>query len=281
MAGEGRRDERHPTEDGAAMTINQLTLTSLSAGMTRLRIKGGAAQDALYDLLNGYIDASGAPTSRYGTYTDTILPAGTIGLTAFEGKLYVFSDTPVTMTDENYVNAVLVNPNNGYQGSLTQIYFAKPFLGFLYVAAGFTSTTNVQTTVHYWLQQPAAWTANTVYGINAQVQPDTPNGFYYEAQTPVTAAVWQPNTAYTVGTYVAPSTANGYIYELTDTVGANPTSGPTEPTWPTSPGAQVFETVSGASTPSASTTSTITQAALPATVINRYGNSVQVNGLNT
>jgi hypothetical protein len=263
------------------MSVRQLTLTSLDAGMTRLRIKGGAAQDALYDLLNGYIDAAGAPTSRDGTALDWTLPAGTVGLTAYKGKLYVFSDTPVTLSDANYVNAVLVNPVAGYTGSLTTIYFAKPFLGYLYVSAGFTDTSGNPTTYHYWLQEPTAWTANKVIPINGQVQPTTPNGFYYEAETTVSYPVWQANTPYAVGDIIQPSTANGYYYECTNTIGTNPTSGDTEPTWPTSPGAQVFETVTGSSTPSSTPTSTVTISPLPASVIERYGNSVQVNNITS
>jgi hypothetical protein len=200
-----------------------------------------------------------------------------VGITAFAGKLHVFSQSPVALSNPLYVNDVLVNPTPGYTGTLTKIYFAKPFLGFLYVVAGFTDTSNNETVYHYWLQNPAKWTANTVVGINGEVQPTVPNGFYYQAQTQVTAPVWQANTPYAVGDIVQPSAANGYIYECTAAIGTNPTSGPTEPTWPTSPGAQVFETVTGTSSPSETPTSTITQSPLPASVIDRYGNSIQVN----
>jgi hypothetical protein len=263
------------------MPLRPLVLSSLDAGMTRLRIKGGAAQDALYELTNGYVDASGAPTCRDGTTWSYTLPTGTVGLTAFAGKLYVFSGAPVTLANALYVNAILINPVAGYSGSLTTVYFAKPFLGYLYVVAGFTDTSGNKTTYHYWLQDPGAWAANTVYAINAQVQPDIPNGFYYQAETTCSYPVWQANTPYAVGDCVQPSTANNYYYECTDTVGTNPTSGSTEPTWPASPGAQVFETVTGTSSPSSAPTSTVTQAALPASVIERYGNSIQVNDINT
>lgn len=260
------------------MALRPLVLSSLDAGMTRLRIKGGAAQDALYELTNGYVDASGAPTCRDGTRWNYTLPAGTVGCTAFKGKLYVFSQAPVSITNPLYVNAVLVNPVAGYIGTLTTIYFAKPFLGYLYVVAGFVDGSGNETVYHYWLQNPTAWTANTVYAVNAQIQPTTPNGLYYQAETQVVAPVWQPNTPYAVGDVVQPSTSNNYLYQCTSAVGTNPTSGATEPTWPTSPGSQVFETVQGNSTPSAAQQSTTTQQ-LPATVIDRYGNSVQVNNV--
>lgn len=260
------------------MPLRPLVLSSLDAGMTRLRIKGGAAQDALYELTNGYVDASGAPTCRDGTRWSYTLPAGTVGVTAFKGKLYVFSQTPVTLTNPLYVNAVLVNPVPGYVGTLTTIYFAKPYLGYLYVVAGFVDGSGNETVYHYWLQQPAAWSANTVIPINGQVQPDTPNGFYYQAQTPINAPVWQPNTPYTVGQVVRPSVDNGYLYECTAAIGTNPTSGTTEPTWPTSPGAQVFETIQGTSTPSNPPSSTA-PAVLPASIQDRYGNSFQVNSV--
>lgn len=260
------------------MPLRPLVLSSIDAGMTRLRIKGGAAQDALYELTNGYVDVNGAPTSRDGTTWIYTLPAGTVGITAFGGKLHVFSQAPVTLTNPLFVNDVLVNPVPGYTGTLTAINFAKPFLGFLYVVATFTDGSGNQTTYHYWLQKPVAWSANTVYGINAQIQPDTPNGFYYQAQTTVQAPVWQPKTPYTVGQTVQPSTANGYLYQCTGAIGTNPTSGTTEPTWPTSPGAQVFETIQGTSTPAAPPTSTVPNV-LPESISARYGNSFQVNNL--
>lgn len=260
------------------MALRSLVLSSLDAGMTRLRIKGGAAQDALYELTNGYVDASGAPVCRDGTRWSYTLPAGTVGCTAFAGKLHVFSQTPITLANSLYVNDVLVNPVAGYTGTLKTIYFAKPFLGYLYVVAGFVDGSGNETVYHYWLQKPATWAANTVYGINAQVIPSPPNGFYYQAQTQVSAPVWQPKTPYTIGTFVSPSTANGYIYECTAAIGTNPTSGATEPTWPTSPGAQVFETVQGTSTPSSAASSTI-PATLPESTKDRYGNSIQVNNV--
>lgn len=256
------------------MALRPLVLSSLDAGMTRLRIKGGAAQDALYELTNGYVDASGAPTSRDGTTWSYTLPAGTVGITAFGGKLHVFSGAPVMLTNSLYVNDVLVNPKAGSTATLTTIYFAKPYLGFLYVVAGFSDGS----TYHYWLQKPATWSASTVYGINAQIIPSPPNGLYYQAQTQISAPVWQAKTPYVVGNFVQPSTANGYIYQCTAAIGPNPVSGTTEPTWPTSPGAQVFETVQGTTTPSNAASSTSTQG-LPSSVGTRYGNSFQVNNV--
>ena len=39
-------------------------LTAVKAGITRLRTKAGAARESLYDLLNGYVDASRKMKSR-------------------------------------------------------------------------------------------------------------------------------------------------------------------------------------------------------------------------
>lgn len=250
-------------------------LFGLSSGITRLREKGGASPKALYDLVNGYIDQSGSPVSRDGTTVDYTLPTGTKGLCAFEGKLHVFASSALTVTDPTYVVDVLVYPDPSISASLVKIHFARPFLGFLYVVAEF-STGLIQ---HYWLQSPAAWTANTVYGINATVSPTVDNGLIYTAVTAITASVWQSTTAYSVGDEIRPSTDNGYIYQVLSVAGTNPVSGSTEPTWPTQPGAEVFEETDTTTVPSTGQTTTTSTSSIPPVVIDRYGNSIQVNSV--
>lgn len=248
-----------------------INLGSLVTGMTRLREKGAPSPQALYDLVNGYIDQSGSPTSRPGTSFHHTLPPGTKGGMAFKGKIHVFSTTPIDPGNDLYVVDVLIHPDASFTGSLTYIHFAKPFLGFPYVVAEF-SNGDIR---HFWLQKPATWQPNTVYGLNATVSPTVPNGFYYEAQTPVNAPAWQPKTAYAMGDTVQPTTPNGYTYTVTDTAGSNPTSGSTEPAWPTEPGAQVFEEVDGSTVPSNNTGGSASSG-LPSSVVDRYGNSEQV-----
>ena len=55
-------------------------INALTAGINRLRTKGGASNDGLYDLLNGYVTLAGTIVSRPGTVEDATLPAGTVGL---------------------------------------------------------------------------------------------------------------------------------------------------------------------------------------------------------
>lgn len=273
MAGSQSHPERRAAEDGAELMSRAIPLNNLKTGITRLREKGGASPQALYDLVNGYLDQSGSPVSRDGTTLSYTLPAGTKGLCAFEGKLHVFATSPITVTNPLYVVDILVYPVAGVAATITKIHFAKPFLGYLYVVAEF-STGLIQ---HYWLQKPAAWTANTVYPIGATVSPTTDNGMIYTADTAITAPVWQPNTAYNVGDTVRPSVDNGYIYQVQSVAGASPASGSTEPTWPAQEGALVFEETDTTTVPSTGQTTTTSTSTIPPVVFDRYGNSIQVN----
>lgn len=250
-----------------------INLTSLTTGMTRQRDKGGANQNSLYDLLNGYIDASGAPTSRDGTIVDHILPDGTVGLFTYQDKLHVCALVPIDPGSPDYVVDVLVHPDPNFGGSLKDIHFAKPFLGYPYITAEFSDGSIYD----YWLQEPAVWTPNTIYPIGATVSPTAKNGYIYTAKTPVNVPTWQPNTIYPVGSQVQPSTPNGYIYTITSTAGSNAASGSTEPDWPAQEGAQVFEETDSVTVPSTGNTTTTQTATIPPLVIDRYGNSIQVN----
>jgi len=219
-------------------------LTSLKTGITRLRDKGGASPDGVYDLLNGYVDISGAPTSRDGTTLDETLTTGTKGLVAFKGLLNVFALTNITMP-AGYVCNILIHPNPAFTGTLDEIYFAAPFLGFLYVVAGF-SDGNVY---HYWLQSTGTWAPNTQYQLNQLVTPTTPNGYVYAATTQNNPPAWTANTQVSVGTVIQPSTYNGFQYVCTLAEGDNPATGSTEPVWPLAAGATVNEGVNTQSTP--------------------------------
>ena len=254
------------------MPARPIPLSNLTTGITRLREKGGASPQSLFDLLNGYLDQSNSPVSRDGTTVDAVLNPGTIGLCTFEDMLHVFALVPIAVP-AGYVCDVLVHPDPNFGGSLVEIHFARPFLGYLYVVAEFSDGS----VWHYWLQKPAAWTANTVYPLNATVSPTVPNGYIYTAVTPVNVPTWQPNTIYPVGSQVQPSTPNGYIYTITSTAGAAAASGSTEPNWPAQEGAQVFEETDTTTVPSTGQTTTTQTSTIPPVVIDRYGNSIQVN----
>lgn len=219
-------------------------LTSLKTGITRLRDKGGASPSGLYDLVNGYVDISGAPVSRDGTTVNATLTDGTVGLVAFKGLLNVFALTNVSMPS-GYVCNILINPNPAFSGTLDTIYFAEPFLGFLYVVAGFSDGS----VYHYWLQSAGTWSANTQYQLNELVTPTTPNGYVYAATTQNNPPAWTANTQVSVGTVIQPSAYNGFQYVCTVAEGDNPSTGATEPTWPLAAGATVNEGVNSQSTP--------------------------------
>ena len=209
--------------------------------MTRLRSKGNAAPNTLYDLLNGYITLSGTIKPRPGTQTDITLPADTVGLVSHKCRLYVFSHEPKTTSNpDKYVVAVLRHPTDPTQ-TLSKIHFASPFMGFLYVAAEFADG-NVW---HYWLEELDAWSANTDYKEGDRVVPTTENGYAYRATRPGSPnAAWQASTQYALNDVVEPTVANGFKYTAVAVTG-DPVSGENEPTWPEESGAQVIEYASG------------------------------------
>lgn len=77
--------------------MREIPLTALKAGIDRLRIRGGAKADSLYDFVNAFRSAAGTPRPRPGTARDVNLIPGTVGMTAFDGCLHVFSSTPVNV----------------------------------------------------------------------------------------------------------------------------------------------------------------------------------------
>lgn len=85
-------------------------LTTIRSGINRLRTKGGARPDVLYDLLNGYVTESGTVRVRPGTARMAELDPRTRGLCAFEGQLHTFCHIPVAVP-EGYVLNVLAHPD--------------------------------------------------------------------------------------------------------------------------------------------------------------------------
>lgn len=243
-------------------------LNSFADGINRQRVKGGPKSSALYDLVNGYVDASGAAISRPGTEQDIVLPAGTKGLAAFNGGMVVFSHLSLTTDNPKYTVERITHPDIP-TAPLLEIHFAAPFLGYPYVAAEFANGD----VFHYWLQKRAPWTPNTVYKEGDVVEPSVPNGYAYRAhRIGSPGLLWAPNVARTVGDKVEPTTANGYEYTVVDTFGANPRSGAVEPTWPASDGAQVAEDTDGSPSPEGETSDPSTgNTTLPPDVEDRYG----------
>jgi len=217
-------------------------LTTVKGGITRLRTKGAALKDTLYDLLNGYITAARTVKVRPGTFLDETLPAGTIGLVAFEGNLHVFAEDLVSSIPSGYVLDVLKSPDGDF--AITTIHFAEPFMGALYVVAEFSNGS----IYHYWVRSAADWVANNEYDLHELVSPTTPDGFVYKATRlgdPYPS--WTPAAPRAVDDIIEPTTYNGYYYKVITVIGDLPRSGDIEPTWPTEAGATVTEDTDGTS----------------------------------
>ena len=256
----------------------QITLTELKQGINRLRIKGGANPEALYDLLNGHLTLANTIESRGGTILHEVIPSGCKGLCVYQEKLQTFHASSATGATANLAVNVLRHPTDSTL-TLSQIHFSEPFLGYLYVVAEYSDAS----VHHFWLQAAKTWEANTVYKEGDVVQPTVPNGYSYKAVrvgTPLT--VWAASVARAISDVVVPTVSNGYKYTVTAVTGANPASGTVEPIFPTVVGATVMEgtDVSGIDAPvdsgSSGTSSTGGGGTvnLPPEVVERYDNGV-------
>ena len=216
-------------------------LTTVKGGITRLRTKGAALKDTLYDLLNGYVTAARTVKVRPGTFLTETLPAGTVGLVAFEGNLHVFASTLVSSIPSGYVLDVLRSPD-GDALTITTIHFAEPFMGALYVVAEFSDGG----IYHYWVRSAADWEADTEYDLHALVTPTTPDGYVYKATrlgNPYPS--WTPAAPRAVDDIVEPTTYSGYYFKVISVIGDEPKSGDFEPIWPTDAGALITEDTDG------------------------------------
>ena len=244
-----------------------IPLTVIQGGITRLRTKGAALRNSLYDLVNAYVTAGKTIVVRPGTYRRQTL-TGTKGLVAFGGDFHVFSDTTVTVPT-GYEDHVLSNPQNR-ASTIARIHFAAPYLGFLYVVAEFSDGT-VQ---HFWLQDGGTWTANTVEFLGTYILPTVDNGFAFAAtRLEPPHPLWQPNVVVAVNDIFEPTVYNGYMFKAIAVLGDSPHTGATEPVWPAVENAQIqefgdFDTSSAASTSASSATP------IPGrTITDRYGNA--------
>jgi len=209
--------------------------------MTRLRSKGGASPDALYDLLNGHVTVAQTVKSRPGTRMAHTIPAGCKGLVWFKDTFVVFSHVPLASTDARVKVEVLPHPEDDedHKTPLKAIHYALPFLGHLYVVAEFVDGV----TRHYWLQTGPGWQPNSMYQAGDLARPATgDNGLVYVVvNTHAGLPVWQPDVAYTVGDVVLPAVYTGYRYVVAEVSGERARSGEVEPVWPAVPDATVDE----------------------------------------
>lgn len=244
-------------------------LSAAKAGITRLRDKGGANKDSLYDLVNGYVTQARSIRPRPGSTRAYSLPLGTKGLCAFRNKLHVFSSDVVSSLSPDVVINILRHPQTGSTDTLKEIWFAAPFLGFLYVVAEWESGE----IYHYWLQDTGTWQANHVYLPGEVIQPTTPNGYSYQAsRLGDPNPLWVPNVNRALGEVVEPTTPNGYKYTVVIAAGDDPRSGATEPTWIAAEGALVYETTNNDAPPASNPDPNDGTTTPPPQVVDRYSN---------
>lgn len=220
------------------------TLSAVQAGITRLRSKGGASPEALYDLVNGRVTAARTIEPRPGSALATTLPEGTIGLALFNGVFQVFSSEAVGPMPDRFNLNVLSHPDPDPENppELVRIWKAEPLMGGLYVVAEWSDDPTVA--YHYWVLSVGAptWQPNHVYMLNETVVPSSPAGITFSAQRLNPAdPVWEASKDYQVGDWVEPSTFNGYRYVVVEAGGTLPRSGETEPAWVAEEGALVVE----------------------------------------
>lgn len=206
------------------------TLSAGKGGISRLRIKGGASKEVLYDLVNAYRTASQTIVPRPGSRIKHLVP-GTLGLCVFDGKMVVFADAPTASPDPSVVVEVLTHPDPTVGATLLSVPFAKPFLGFLYVVASWSDQPSVF--YHYWLQRfEIGRKPFSFFPPGTAVQPSNSNGFGFIADrfgSPY--PVWKAGQVKAVADRIDPTTFVGYSLEVVDTFGTNPTTGTAEPAW--------------------------------------------------
>lgn len=228
-------------------------LTTIKGGINRQRVKGAARQDVLFDLINGYVTDDKTVVGRPGSTRAASLTTGTKGLCAFAGSLHVFAASTIAVPG-GFVLHVITHPTaGGVPIAVNKVYFAQPFMGFLYVVADFVGFTG--TYYHYWLQTGAVWQASHTYRHGDIVAPSTPNGFAYQAsRLSAPSLQWAPGVQRAVSAVIEPTVYNDYYYTVVNVLGSNPRSGETEPEWPTEAGAQISEDADGLGDVGSSTT---------------------------
>ena len=132
-----------------AATKPAIALTTISGGINRLRLKGGADKNSLFDLLNGYVTQANTVKVREGTFRNANIAqysgAGlTKGLLAYQDEMHVFSSAIVDVPP-NYQLHVLNYPAN--QSTSENLTFTD---------GTFAATTQIGTATGYGLVSGSA-----------------------------------------------------------------------------------------------------------------------------
>jgi Concanavalin A-like lectin/glucanases superfamily len=243
-----------------------------------------ARGQSFYLYINGVLSANAVSGTR---------PVITTGARHFIGGQYGtnvaqgFIDEVRLVTGMAVYNANFTPPTAPYIGvtplviPLKEIHFASPFMGVLFVTAEFSVADPVVlaqygSVFHYWIQSGSTWVASKDRMIGDIVVPSVLNGLEYVASRHGTPnPVWAPSVLHSVNDRVEPTVPNGFYFTAITTEGANPVSGATEPTWPTTDSATVTE---NSAVDSDQVASLVTAAPQPptnvpgSTITTRYGN---------
>ncbi len=256
-------------------------LTVMKGGINRLRVKGAARADMVYDLVNAYITNAGSIQTREGTNKFATLDSTTKGLMSMDGDLHVFG-TALETVPSGFVCDLLVHPTDSSQ-TLVKIWFAKPFMGFPYVVAEYANGD----IFNFWLQSNGTWAPDTVYFTGNIVTPTTPNGLAYLAQRNMPAnPLWAASTVTVAGDVVEPNTYTGFAYRavnVSSSPGTSAFTSASEPNWPTTIGGVIqefgnFNTNVSQSASQQNSSSSDTAQPLGSNITDRYGNSAEIAG---
>lgn len=152
-------------------------LTTISGGINRLRTKGGADKNSLYELLNGYVTQSSTVKVRPGTFRNaniaTYAGAGTTkGLLSYQSSLHTFSSAVVPVPP-GYALHVLNHPASSQVVSVADavgIFPAgarvgnNPNAGLVSNASGFAAAAILTPSVAIGSMTPNLFAGATIYG---------------------------------------------------------------------------------------------------------------------
>src|SRR5262249_55147477 len=94
---------------GSAVVSEPIALTVAGGGMTRLRTRGAALRNSLYQLTNGYVTMAQTVKARPGTFRAAELDDSTKGLVFYKDTFHTFSNELVDVPD-GYICNVLSSP---------------------------------------------------------------------------------------------------------------------------------------------------------------------------
>lgn len=187
-----------------------VALTAIKGGINRLRIKGAARQDVLYDLLNGYVTMANTikvkPGSIRSTFLDPAKFVNTFGLVAYQGSRHVFSEQSGNVPG-GYTLHVLNHP------AATQKRLATSSTTFTMAGSGANSHGVLPATVSNGFQKGVAGSGDSGFGTGS-----ISAGVTQIALSDIVAAAYTvPSSSSQSGAYPIRNGQNGFVFGLAGT----------------------------------------------------------------